>query len=91
MSCDYLRCNRTIEVPWNNVLLTISPDTFLDPKLAFMQPPNEFDHPIRYMCVREKRKIYVPSEKAYGKEGKGEIPANSNLMFTCECVNVSEN
>ena len=26
-----------------------SPDTFLDPKRSFMEPPNEFDHPIRYI------------------------------------------
>lgn len=39
----------------------------------------------------EKRKIIVPSELAYGEEGDEKIPANSELWFTLECVELFKN
>lgn len=36
--------------------------------------------------VHEKRKMIIPSKLAYGEEGDGKIPANSELWFTLECI-----
>lgn len=43
------------------------------------------------MKVGEKRKILVPSDLAYGEEGDENIPANAELLFTCELIEVLDN
>lgn len=39
----------------------------------------------------EKRKIKIPSKLAYGKESINGIPANANLLYTVECIEVMTN
>ncbi|XP_053993256.1 uncharacterized protein LOC128884161 isoform X2 [Hylaeus volcanicus] len=48
-----------------------------------------FDLGIRGMLVKEKRKIFLPSRMAYGKEKVGTIPPNSNLIFEITLLSVS--
>jgi len=40
--------------------------------------------------LNEKRKIIVPSELGYGAEGDEKIPPNSELWFTCECLELNK-
>ncbi len=43
-----------------------------------------FDEGVRGMRVGGKRKLVLPPEVGYGKEGRGAIPANSTLIFEVE-------
>uniref|UniRef100_UPI00358EA5F0 peptidyl-prolyl cis-trans isomerase FKBP14 n=1 Tax=Myxine glutinosa TaxID=7769 RepID=UPI00358EA5F0 len=40
------------------------------------------------MCKGEKRKLTIPPELAYGKEGKGKIPPEATLIFDIEMVDI---
>ncbi|XP_024141861.1 peptidyl-prolyl cis-trans isomerase FKBP7 [Oryzias melastigma] len=41
------------------------------------------------MCVGEKRKITVPSDLAFGVNGKGPVPPNATVVFEVEVLSVS--
>ncbi|KAF5346777.1 hypothetical protein D9756_010413 [Leucocoprinus leucothites] len=46
-----------------------------------------WDEGLQGMCVNEKRKLTIPSDKAYGSRGFGSvIPPNSALVFDVELV-----
>ncbi|KAL9708621.1 Peptidyl-prolyl cis-trans isomerase fpr2 [Leucoagaricus gongylophorus] len=46
-----------------------------------------WDEGLQGMCVNEKRKLTIPSNKAYGSRGFGSvIPPNSALVFDVELV-----
>ncbi|KAM8967392.1 peptidyl-prolyl cis-trans isomerase FKBP14 [Pelodytes ibericus] len=47
-----------------------------------------WDKGLKDMCVGEKRKLEVPSTLAYGKEGKGKIPGDSNLIFHIDLIEI---
>uniref|UniRef100_A0A646QC88 peptidylprolyl isomerase n=1 Tax=Hemiscolopendra marginata TaxID=943146 RepID=A0A646QC88_9MYRI len=50
-----------------------------------------WDEGLREMCVGEKRKLTVPPHLGYGEAGAGEkIPANAELIFEVELLNISE-
>ena len=40
------------------------------------------------MRVGEIRKLWVPAKMAYGENEKPQIPANSNLIFEVELVQI---
>ncbi|XP_037542201.1 peptidyl-prolyl cis-trans isomerase FKBP7 [Nematolebias whitei] len=41
------------------------------------------------MCPGEKRKVTVPSELAFGVNGKGPVPPNATVVFEVEILSVS--
>ena len=45
-----------------------------------------FKEGVSDMKVGEKRFLYIPSHLAYGEEGRGMIPPNTDLMFIIEVV-----
>ncbi|XP_043922782.1 peptidyl-prolyl cis-trans isomerase FKBP14 [Protopterus annectens] len=47
-----------------------------------------WDKGLKDMCIREKRKLTVPPDLAYGKEGKGKIPPESTLVFDIELMEI---
>lgn len=48
-----------------------------------------WDEGLQGMCVREKRILTIPSDKAYGPRGRGRvIPPNSALVFTVELMGI---
>lgn len=47
-----------------------------------------WDHGVVGMRVGERRKLIIPSELAYGKDGKGKIPPNARLTFEVEVLKV---
>ena len=50
-----------------------------------------WDEGIMSMKVGGKRKLIIPSELGYGKDGAGKvIPANATLIFTTELVSVRD-
>lgn len=40
------------------------------------------------MCIGDKRKLTIPPEFAYGKQGMGPIPPDSTLVFETELVTI---
>lgn len=40
------------------------------------------------MCINERRRLIVPSKYAYGKDGTGNIPGYSTLMFDVHLVQI---
>ncbi|KIJ49421.1 hypothetical protein M422DRAFT_246511 [Sphaerobolus stellatus SS14] len=50
-----------------------------------------WDEGLQGMCLNEKRKLTIPSNKAYGSRGFGSIiPANSALVFEVELLGVEK-
>ncbi|KAJ8290686.1 hypothetical protein GJAV_G00016320 [Gymnothorax javanicus] len=47
-----------------------------------------WDKGLQSMCAGERRKLTVPPALAYGKEGKGKIPAESTLIFDIEILEI---
>ncbi|XP_053183196.1 peptidyl-prolyl cis-trans isomerase FKBP14 [Scomber japonicus] len=47
-----------------------------------------WDKGLQNMCTGEHRKLTVPSSLAYGKEGKGQIPPGSTLIFDIELMEI---
>ncbi|XP_063308401.1 peptidyl-prolyl cis-trans isomerase FKBP14 [Pelobates fuscus] len=47
-----------------------------------------WDKGLKDMCVGEKRKLAIPAALAYGKEGKGKIPPESNLIFHIDLIEI---
>ncbi|KAF9581218.1 Peptidyl-prolyl cis-trans isomerase fpr2 [Lunasporangiospora selenospora] len=48
-----------------------------------------WDEGLNNMCVGEKRKLTIPSDKAYGSRSMGSaIPANSALVFDVELLKI---
>lgn len=40
--------------------------------------------------IGETRRLVIPSDKAYGEQGQGSIPANSDLVFVIKVLEVKE-
>lgn len=50
-----------------------------------------WDEGLLDMCPGDKRKLVIPSHKAYGKDGAGDvIPGDATLYFDVECIKISE-
>ncbi|XP_074754187.1 peptidyl-prolyl cis-trans isomerase FKBP14 [Athene noctua] len=47
-----------------------------------------WDKGLKDMCVGEKRKLTIPPDLAYGKEGKGKIPPESTLIFNVDLLEI---
>jgi len=47
-----------------------------------------WDKGLQNMCTGEHRKLTVPPSLAYGKEGKGQIPPGSTLIFDIELMEI---
>lgn len=48
-----------------------------------------WDEGIQGMRAGGKRRLTIPPEMAYGKRGKGKIPADSTLVFTLDLVGIA--
>jgi FKBP-type peptidyl-prolyl cis-trans isomerase len=49
-----------------------------------------WDEGCQNIRVGEKRKIKIPSNLGYGNQGAGNVPPNSELMFTVECMEITQ-
>ncbi|KAE9392257.1 hypothetical protein BT96DRAFT_959372 [Gymnopus androsaceus JB14] len=59
-------------------------------KLGTGQVIKGWDEGLQGMCVGEKRVLTIPSHKAYGSRGFGNlIPANSALVFETELIELN--
>jgi FKBP-type peptidyl-prolyl cis-trans isomerase FkpA len=47
-----------------------------------------FDQAMRQLRVGGRYRLYIPSELGYGAEGRGPIPANSDLVFDVELLDI---
>jgi FKBP-type peptidyl-prolyl cis-trans isomerase FkpA len=47
-----------------------------------------FDQAMRQMRVGGRYRVHIPSELGYGAEGRGPIPANSDLVFDVEVLDI---
>ncbi|CAK4241856.1 unnamed protein product [Aphanomyces euteiches] len=56
-------------------------------KLGAEQVIPGLDEGIERLCMKERAKIYIPSDMAYGKKGfPGLVPPNTNLVFDIELI-----
>lgn len=49
-----------------------------------------FSEGLQGMKVGGERQIFIPSEKAYGEQQVGDIPANADLIFTVRIIGIYE-
>jgi FKBP-type peptidyl-prolyl cis-trans isomerase len=49
-----------------------------------------FDAGVTGMKVGGKRKLMIPSELGYGKQGRGPIPPDTDLIFEVELLNIKK-
>lgn len=47
-----------------------------------------WDRGLQDMCAGERRRLVIPPELAYGKDGKGKIPPQSTLTFLIELLQI---
>ncbi|XP_037532948.1 peptidyl-prolyl cis-trans isomerase FKBP14 [Nematolebias whitei] len=47
-----------------------------------------WDKGLQNMCAGERRKLTIPPSLAYGKEGQGNIPPSSTLIFDIELMEI---
>ncbi|KAH8119312.1 hypothetical protein DFH11DRAFT_1500951 [Phellopilus nigrolimitatus] len=60
-------------------------------KLGASQVIKGWDEGLQGMCVKEKRELTIPPNKAYGSRGFGKvIPPNSVLVFDVELVGITK-
>ncbi|KZS98619.1 hypothetical protein SISNIDRAFT_448897 [Sistotremastrum niveocremeum HHB9708] len=64
--------------------------TPFDLTLGVGQVIKGWDEGLQGMCIKEKRKLTIPADKAYGSRGFGNvIPANSVLVFDVEMMGIT--
>ena len=79
---------------------TLQDGTQFDSSLTRGQPINfplgsgrvikGWDVGVAGMKVGELRKLQIPADMAYGKNARGKIPANADLVFTIELMSISD-
>ena len=50
-----------------------------------------WDDGLQNMQVGEKRRVYIPSQLAYGAHGASKVPPYSNLIFDIELLSIASN
>ncbi|TYZ68571.1 hypothetical protein PybrP1_006098 [[Pythium] brassicae (nom. inval.)] len=56
-------------------------------KLGAEQVIPGLDEGVERLCMKERAKLFVPADKAYGRKGfPGLVPPNSNLFFDLELL-----
>lgn len=56
-------------------------------KLGAEQVIPGLDEGVERLCMKERAKIFIPADKAYGRKGfPGLVPPNSNLIFDLELL-----
>ena len=49
-----------------------------------------FKEAVMKMKVGQKARVFIPSHLAYGESGRGPIPANTDLIFDLEMVDIAQ-
>lgn len=49
-----------------------------------------WDEGVMSMKIGEKRRLFIPSKLGYGVRGAGKIPANADLIFDVELLNIKD-
>jgi FK506-binding protein 1 len=56
-------------------------------KLGAEQVIPGLDEAVERLCIKERAKIFIPSDKAYGRKGfPGLVPPNTHLVFDLELL-----
>ena len=50
-----------------------------------------WDDGVQNMQVGEKRRVYIPSQLAYGAHGAAKVPPYSNIIFDIELLSIASN
>ncbi|MDR0971409.1 MAG: FKBP-type peptidyl-prolyl cis-trans isomerase [Bacteroidales bacterium] len=64
------------------------PDKPLEFKIGSQSMIKGFEEAVKMMCPTEKAIVLIPSELAYGKQGRGMIPPCTPLIFELELVEI---